>query len=282
MKTPLIFSLIILSLSFWGCKNNSGIENKTHSADVIIYGGTAAAVTAAVQVVKMGKTVIMVSPDKHLGGLTSSGLGFTDTGDKSVIGGLAREFYQGIYNYYQKEENWKWQKKEDYGNKGQGTPAMDGENRTMWIFEPSIAEKVFQDFVKVNKIIVIYDEWLDRENGVEIEHGKILSIKTLSGQKYIGKVFIDATYEGDLMATAGIAYHVGREAQSVYDENLNGVQLGRFYSHHFGNRKISPYVIPGDPSSGVLARISTNDPGKLGEGDTRIQAYCFRTCLTKN
>ncbi len=274
--------LLIAILSLFGCQNNSKIDKNINTADVIVYGGTAAAVSTAVQLTRMGKSVLVVSPDKHLGGLTSSGLGFTDTGDKRVIGGIAREFYQGIYNYYQEEESWKWQEKEEYGNKGQGTPAIDGENKTMWIFEPSIAEKVFKDFVKENNIEVIYDECLDRKNGVEIEDVEILSFTTLSGQKYTGKIFIDATYEGDLMAAAGVSYHVGREAYTVYNEDLNGVQLDRFYGHYFGDRKISPYVITGDSSSGLLARISSEDPGKLGDGDHRIQAYCFRTCLTKN
>ena len=102
--------------------------------DVVIYGGTCAAVTAAVQVKQMGKSVIIVSPDKHLGGLSSGGLGFTDTGNKAVIGGLSRHFYHRIYQHYQKPESWVQQKKDDYGNKGQGTPAMDGNERTMWIF----------------------------------------------------------------------------------------------------------------------------------------------------
>ena len=129
-------------------------ENKeqNYDADVIVYGGTSAAITAAVQVKKMGKTVIVVSPDKHLGGLSAGGLGFTDTGNKSVIGGLAREFYHRVYMHYDTPEAWKWQKKSEYGNKGQGTPAMDGTNKTMWIFEPHVAEKVFEDFVKENDL----------------------------------------------------------------------------------------------------------------------------------
>ena len=100
---------------------------------------------AAVQVTKMGKTVVIVSPDKHLGGLSSGGLGLTDTGDKSVIGGLSREFYQSVCQHYSTPAAWKWQKREEYGNKGQGTPAMDGEHRTMWIFEPHVAEQVFEE-----------------------------------------------------------------------------------------------------------------------------------------
>lgn len=273
--------VLLIGLLFFGCNDQSEL-NSTMSADVIIYGGTSSAITTAVQVVKMGKSVIIVSPDKHLGGLTSSGLGFTDTGDKSVIGGLSREFYHRLYNYYQKPEAWQWQKMEEYGNKGQGTPAIDGENRTMWIFEPHVAEKVFEDFVKDYNIKVIRDEWLDRENGVEIKNGKIASITTLSNKTYVGKVFIDATYEGDLMATAGVSYHVGREANSVYGEKWNGVQIGVYFGHHFGDRNISPYVVPDDPSSGLLPRISNEAPGKKGEGDNRVQAYCFRTCLTKN
>lgn len=277
-----IIWLFFVFLLFWGCKNHSNNTEKTFSADVIIYGGTSAAITTAVQIVKMGKSVIIVTPDKHLGGLSSSGLGFTDTGNKSVIGGLSREFYHRIYQYYQDPETWKWQKKEEYGNRGQGTPAIDGENKTMWIFEPNIAEKVFEDFVSEYKIKVHRDKWLDRENGVKKENGKIVSIRTLSDQTYVGKVFIDVTYEGDLLASAGVSYHVGREASDIYEEKWNGAQFGILHhKHHFGNMKISPYEIPGDTTSSILPRISTESPGNRGEGDKKVQAYCFRLCLTR-
>ncbi len=251
--------------------------------DVVIYGGTCAAITSAVQVKKMGKSVIIVSPDKHLGGLSSGGLGFTDTGNKAVIGGLARDFYHRIYMHYQKPEAWVQQQKDQYGNKGQGTPAMDGENRTMWIFEPHAAEQVFEDYVKEFAIEVVRDEWLDRAKGVTQEGGKIIAITTLSGKTYVGKMFIDATYEGDLMAAAGVDYHVGREANSVYGEEHNGIQVGVLHHrHHFGAVKepISPYKVPGDSKSGVLPRVSAEDPGIKGEGDKRVQAYCFRSCYT--
>lgn len=251
--------------------------------DVVIYGGTCAAVTAAVQVKQMGGSVIIVSPDKHLGGLSSGGLGFTDTGNKAVIGGLARDFYHRIWKHYQKQDAWTWQKQSEYGNKGQGTPAMDGENRTMWIFEPHAAEQVFEDYVREFGIEVMRDEWLDRDKGVKKDAGRITSITTLSGKTYSGSMFIDATYEGDLMAAAGCDYHVGREANSVYGEEHNGVQVGVLHHrHHFGavNEKISAYKVPGDPKSGVLPRISTEFVGKFGEGDKRVQAYCFRSCYT--
>lgn len=251
--------------------------------DVVVYGGTSAGVMAAVQAKAMGKRVVLVGPDRHLGGLTSGGLGWTDTGDKSVIGGLARDFYHRVWKHYEGAEGWRWQKKTEYGNKGQGTPAIDGAQRTMWIFEPSAAEKVFDDIVREREVSVVRDEWLDRANGVAKKGARITAITMLSGNTYTARMFIDATYEGDLMAAAGVSYHVGREANRVYDEQHNGVQTGVLHHrHHFGvlAQKVSPYVMPGDPQSGVLPRISTAPPGVFGEGDTRVQAYCYRMCLT--
>jgi hypothetical protein len=253
------------------------------NADLVIYGGNDSGGSAAVQAKKLGKSVIVVGPDKHLGGLSAGGLGFTDTGNKAVIGGLSRDFYHRIWKEYQKPESWRWQKQSEYGNKGQGTPAMDGENRTMWIFEPHIAERVFEDYVKEFQIPVHRDEWLDRARGVKKAGARITSITMLSGKTYAGKMFMDATYEGDLLAAAGVDYHVGREANSVYGEQWNGVQVGVLHHrHHFGvlKTKISPYVIPGDPKSGVLPRISTAPPGEYGSGDKRVQAYCYRYCVT--
>jgi hypothetical protein len=251
--------------------------------DIVVYGGTSGGVIAAVQAKKMGKMVIIVCPDKHLGGLSSGGLGFTDTGEKAVIGGLSREFYHRVWQHYQKPEAWRWQKREEYGNKGQGTPAIDGAERTMWIFEPHVAEQVFEDFIKEYEIPVHRGEWLDRAKGVKKNGNRITAITMLSGKTYEGKMFIDATYEGDLMAAAGVEYHVGREAKNQYDEQWNGVQTGVLHhGHHFGavKEKISPYVVPGDPSSGVLPRISTKPPGEYGAADKGVQAYCFRMCLT--
>ena len=251
--------------------------------DVVVYGGTSAAVTAAVQARRMGKTVVVVSPDQHLGGLSSGGLGFTDTGDKSVIGGLSREFYQRIWARYDKPEAWKWQKREEYGNKGQGTPAIDGAQRTMWIFEPHAAEQVFEDLIREHGIEVQRGEWLDRKGGVRKNGALLVAITTLSGRTYAGRMFVDATYEGDLMAAAGVNYAVGREAQSTYGEKWNGIQTGVLHHrHHFGvlSAKISPYVVPDDPKSGLLPRISAQPPGTYGQADKRIQAYCYRLCLT--
>jgi len=251
--------------------------------DVVVYGGTSAGVIAAVQAKRLGKSVVMVCPDRHLGGLSSGGLGFTDTGNKAVIGGLAREFYHRVWKHYEQAGAWTWQRKEEYGNKGQGTPAIDGAQRTMWIFEPHVAEKVFEEFIREYQIPVHRDAWLDRAQGVKKAGQGIVSITTLDGRTWVGRMFVDATYEGDLLAAAGVDYHVGREARSVYDEQWNGVQTGVLHHrHHFGamSRRISPYVVPDDPASGVLPRISTAAPGVYGEGDRKVQAYCYRLCLT--
>jgi hypothetical protein len=251
--------------------------------DLVVYGGNSAGVIAAVQAKKMGRTVVIVGPDKHLGGLSSGGLGFTDTGNKGVIGGLARDFYHRVWKAYQEPAAWKWQQASEYGNKGQGTPAIDGNQRTMWIFEPHIAEEIFEAYVRENDIPVIRDEWLERKSGVVREGGRIRQIKMISGKTFDGKMFIDATYEGDLMAAAGVDYHVGREANSIYDEKKNGVQVGVLHhGHHFGvlKDKVSPYKIPGEPSSGLLPRISAAPPGEYGAGDKRVQAYCYRFCAT--
>jgi len=242
--------LVIVLLSCLLCFTQARAQSPVE-ADVVIYGGTSAAVTAAVQVKKMNRSVLIVSPDKHLGGLSSGGLGFTDTGNKSVIGGLAREFYHRIYLHYQQPAAWNWQPQSEYGNKGQGTPAMDGTERTMWIFEPHVAEQVFEDFVKENNIKVYRDEWLDRDKGITKKGQQIIAIKTLSGKTFRGKMFIDATYEGDLMAAAKVSYRVGREANSEFNETWNGVQTGVFHHGHYFKKPISAYKVPGDASSGL-------------------------------
>lgn len=249
--------------------------------DIVVYGGTSAGVAAAVQAARMGKTVVIVCPDKHLGGLSSGGLGFTDTGNKAVIGGIAREFYHRIWQHYQRSEAWRWQSRESYGNKGQGTPAIDGTQRTMWIFEPHVAEAAFEGLIRERGIEVHRERWLDRAGGVRKENGRILSIRMLDGSAYDGKMFIDATYEGDLMAAAGVSHHVGRESNSVYGERWNGVQKEARHHGHYFKQPIDPYVKPGDPKSGLLPRISGEPPGENGQGDKRVQAYCYRMCLTR-
>lgn len=270
-------TLLIVLLLIWGIFPQIYAQER---ADLIIYGGTSAAVTAAVQAKVMGLSVVIVCPDRHLGGLTSSGLGWTDAGRTEAVGGLAREFYHRIYQHYLKPESWIWQKRDGFSNQGQGTAAIKDDDQTMWVFEPHVAEAVFNEWIAENSIQVFRDEWLDRANGVIVQNDRIVSLKMLSGRKFTGKMFIDATYEGDLMAAAGVSYHVGREAGRVYGETWNGVQVGVLHHGHFFKSPISPYIIAGDPSSGLLPRISAEPPGIKGDGDKRVQAYCYRLCLS--
>lgn len=254
-----------------------------HEADIVVYGDTSAAVTSAVQAARMGRSVIVVAPSKHLGGMTSGGLGWTDSGNTKAVGGLAREFYKRVYQEYAKPGAWKSEPRSAYENKGQGTRAMDDDEGIMWVFEPHVAEAVFDAWIAELDIPVHRDAWLDRDEGVAIEDGRIVSIATLDGGTYRGKAFIDATYEGDLMAAAGVSYRVGREANAEFGEEWNGVQTGVLHHrHHFADMAMSPYVVPGDPSSGVLPRISTEHPGEKGAADKKIQAYCYRMCLTNH
>jgi len=263
-----------------GCQS---VDPQSRTADIVIYGGTSAGVVAAVQAARMGKSVVLVSPDKHLGGLSSGGLGYTDSGNTKAVGGMAREFYQRVYRYYGAPEAWRWQKLSEFRNEGQSSRSRMDSEQAMWTFEPHVAEAIFNAWLAENKVPVCRNEWLDRKNGVIKKDGRIVSISTLSGKTFSAKVFIDATYEGDLMAAAGVSYSVGREANSVYGERWNGVQIEAIrHHHHYFMSPVSPYRVPGDPSSGVLPYVSTEPPGKTGDGDRRVQAYCFRTCLTSN
>ena len=280
MTIPKILTTGLLCCLLFCCRTVVDNEN-LHQADVIVYGGTSSAVMAAVQAQRMGRSVLMVSPDRHLGGMTASGLGFTDTGNKEVIGGLALEFYRRLYRHYQQDSAWKWQKREEFGNRGQNNVAMDPEAASMWIFEPHVAEMTFENLVKEYGIEIHRNEWLDRSpGGVVVENGKIRSFSTLSGSRYQGLMYIDATYEGDLMAAAGVRYTVGREPGALYGEQWNGVQTGVHHHLHYFMSEVDPYVVPGDPSSGLLPEVSADPPGEKGSGDHKVQAYCFRLCMT--
>ncbi len=242
--------------------------------DVVVYGGTSAGVTAAVEAARLKKRVLLAAPSGHLGGLTSSGLGATDVGKSKAVGGLAREFYRRIRRWYDRKEAWTRERREDFHD-WRMPPGGD----VAWTFEPHVAERVFEDLVREAGVRVLYRERLDLEKGVVKEGTRIRALVMESGKVVRGRIFIDASYEGDLMALAGVGYAVGRESNSLYGETLNGVQPGRAEFHQFAV-KVDPYVKKGDPSSGLLPGIHAGGPGKRGSGDRRIQAYCFRICAT--
>ena len=246
--------------------------------DLVIYGSSPAAIAAAVQAGRMGKSAVVVSPETRIGGLTTGGLGQTDIGNKSAFGGIALEFYRDVSRHYADRANWTRQTPESYFPDGQcaGSKGKD----SMWTFEPSAALKILEGWEKRDKMDIRRGERLDREHGVEKKDGRIVAIRTLAGKTYRGKVFVDATYEGDLMAAAGVSYAIGREANSVYGETLNGNQPAQAKFHQL-NQGADPYVVPGDSKSGLLPGIEPYDPAaRPGDGDRRVQAYCFRMCLT--
>ncbi|RYU96074.1 FAD-dependent oxidoreductase [Emticicia agri] len=221
------------------------------SVDVCVYGGTSSGVIAAYTAKKYGKTVLLIEPTKRLGGLTSGGLGQTDIGNKYAITGISRDFYRRIGKHYGRFEQ--------------------------WTFEPSVAEKIFQQYMNEANVAVLYEHRLKQaeKRGGKIE--KILVENGKSSQWIKAKVFIDATYEGDLMAKAGVSYTIGREANSVYNETWNGVQL--LDKHQFPDG-VDPYKEVGNPASGLLWGISNEKLAATGSGDKKVQTYNFRLCLT--
>ena len=257
------------------CTNKSTDDEPQY--DVVIYGGTSGGIAAAIQCSRMGKSVVLIEPSQRIGGLTTGGLGQTDIGNKAVIGGISREFYQNIREHYEDTSNWKWQPREEYRDGGQ-TRTEEGED-AMWTFEPSAALEVYKDMIAAEDIKLVQGERLNRASGVAKDGNIITQITMENGTVYNGRMFIDATYEGDLMAAAGVAYFVGREANTVYGETYSGVQL--LEGHQFPEG-VDPYVKPGDPASGLLWGVSDNQPAENGSGDDLVQAYNFRICLTND
>ncbi len=271
LRTPVLAALLLLT-----CRSVAQTQTPTPTYDtvydVVVYGCTSAGIAAAIQTKRMGKEAAMVCPETHLGGLTAGGLGWTDSGRKEAIGGFAREFYQRIKAHYDQPDAWVYQRPEEYDRY---VPEEDA----VWVFEPHVAEEAFEQLIREAGVPVFRDRWLDRAAGVRKEGTKVAAITALSGETYRGRVFIDATYEGDFMAAAGVSYTVGREGNDVYGETMNGVQKQWAVSHQF-DYPVCAYVVRGDPTSGLLPRVHDGDPGVDGQGDHRVQAYNFRMCLT--
>ncbi len=248
------------------------------SYDVVVYGGTSGGVVAAVQVARAGKSVVLVSPVKHVGGLTISGLGWTDMGESSILGGISREFYHEVYLHYQKESSWDIQDRASFGNKGQGGPAFNEKTEIGSVFEPKVAEGIFMKFLKEAKVTVVTGR-LDLKNGVKMDGRRIAAIRTEGGDVFLGKVFIDASYEGDLLPGAKVSFALGREANAQYGETVNGTQTGHATKNQLGDG-IDPYVVKGDAKSGLLPGVEMPDGKPDGSADERLQAYCYRMVLT--
>lgn len=278
MKKVSILLVIVLSIA--SVYNVRGQSIKKY--DVVIYGGTSAGVMAAISAAKMGESVVLLCPQKHVGGITTSGLGWTDKPYKeeenNLIGGLTRDFYSQIYNYYENNNAWQEGTRDEYVNKIANTShkVADG---LMWTFEPHVAEDIFDAFLKNAHVTVLLNTKLNRKSGVNIVKGHINSITMLNGDQFRGKVFIDATYTGDLMAAAGVSFTIGRESNCKYGETLNGIETALARSHQFP-RGVSPYRKENDPSSGLLPNIRPNQGGADGSGDNKVQSFNYRLCLT--
>jgi hypothetical protein len=271
-------AMLISAVTFSGLSCGAG-----RKADIVVYGGTSAGIAAAIQASRMGKSVIVLEPGTHVGGLTTGGLSWTDIGNKAVIGGIAREFYQRIKKKYEDPKIWTSETRDEYFERRRGPNAKNED--AMWTFEPKVASEVYREMMAEAGVKVVTNARLNLAagKGVVKQDGRIAAIVLEDGSKYEGRVFIDATYEGDLMAKAGVSYTIGRESNSKYDETWNGSQAAHVHGHQFPDgANVDPYVIPGKPESGLLPIIDPTGPGEEGSGDNRIQAYCFRMCLTSD
>ena len=245
------------------------------AADVVVYGATAAGLAAAIQAARMGRDVIVVEASGHVGGMTTGGLSSSDVGKAWSIGGLASEFYARVGRAYGPSE------RQAFGADGR-----------VFHFEPKVAQGVFDAWLREAGVELITNEPLDLAGGLVVKDGRIESIRSESGQVFRGRIFIDASFEGDVMAKAGVSYTVGREPESQYGESLAGLRLGdRTPRPHYtqGDKDhfttaVDPYVKPGDPASGLLPWVKEVDVTTFvnGVGDKGLQAYNYRLCVTED
>jgi hypothetical protein len=226
----------------------------TRDFDVVVYGGTAGGVIAAVSSAREGLKTALLEPTNHLGGMVSGGLGFTDYGKKEVIGGYALEFYYRVGRHYEMSR---------FGNE------------VSWLHEPHVAEDIFRQMLTEAKVTVLERHRLREKTGVRKEGTQVREITMEDGSSFTARIFMDTTYEGDLMAQAGISYTWGRESSSQYGESLGGVR-DRTPLHQF-LVNVSPY----DDQHNLLPEVSTEKPAPPGSADKKVQAYNFRMCLSE-
>lgn len=269
MKKRVLPSLF-LSLLLTGSPINAGA---TSSADVVFYGATAAGVMGAIQAHRSGLKTVLISPTERVGGMTTGGLGATDFGSKTSVSGLAKEFYQRIYETYLEPSRWVHETRDEFIARHPDTVSED--LKMQWFFEPKVALEVLEKMLAETGVEVWKGVDL-AEGGVLKSGNNITGLRLSDGRELQGKMFVDTSYEGDLMAAAGVPYVTGREANSEFNEDLNGIRV----NDRKKTGSISPFIVPNDPSSGLLPLIEEKRPGADGEGDHRVQAYNYRMCLT--
>jgi hypothetical protein len=222
------------------------------SYDVVVYGATASGVAAAVAAARHGARVALVEPGRHLGGMVSGGLGHTDTGKIETIGGIALELFKRVGRQYNQA--------------------------VAWDFEPHVAEDVFKAMAGEAGVKVVYDTRLREHGAVQRKNDRITGITMGNGDVFSGQVFIDASYEGDLMAQCGVTFTWGREGRDQYDESFAGARDGHEYAGHWFKVPVSAY----DSRHKLLPNIHQGARGKAGAADRKVQAYNFRLCMTKD
>lgn len=246
--------------------------------DIIVYGETPSGVLAAVQAGRMGKRVALLSNTEHVGGVMTAGLTATDMNRYKAVGGLAREVFQRIYKHYLHPDSWKNQTRDTFFEMSKKR-TYTGKNDSLsmqWVYESHVLEGIFNDLLKEAGVAVFLNQKLNREKGLVRDNNRIVSMETVDGRVYHAQMFIDATYEGDLMAAAGVSYTIGREANSQYGETRNGYKLfGKPF--HF-----DPYKEEGNPESGLLPYIELPNNRVEGSADNKVQAYTYRVTLTND
>ncbi|MFV0445604.1 MAG: FAD-dependent oxidoreductase [Planctomycetaceae bacterium] len=254
--------------------------------DLCVYGGTSGGVTAAVQGARMGKRVVLAEPGQHLGGMTSGGLAAVDIGDPRSIGGITREYFTRLVTTYGKQLQW------DRPFQGGSGPATGG----AYSIEPHVAEEVFEAMVAESGVIVLRQA---RLQSLQMDGPRIQSLLLDDDRTIQARVYIDTTYEGDLLPAAGVSYTLQREGNTKYGEQYNGIYYTEKYrprTEHLmpaSNGRVrggqgvwdrdfplDPYVNKGDPSSGLLPLVAAGNPGVQGEPAPGVMAYCYRLCLT--
>lgn len=247
MKRTAVLPALILLLTAGGC-------TRTLEYDICVYGGTSSGVIAAYSAAMQGKTVVVVEPGHRAGGLSSGGLGQTDIGNKQAVEGLSLDFYRRVGQHYGELEK--------------------------WIFEPKVALDIFNGYIERGGVDMLYGHRIlsADKHGTRIESIRLQDTGKPLGRTVVrAKQYIDSSYEGDLMARAGVSYVVGREGNDLYGETWNGVHMRP--THQFPDG-VDPYVIKGDSTSGLLWGISDGTLAPEGSGDGKVQAYNFRICLT--
>lgn len=256
-------------------------------SDVCVYGGTSGGVAAAVQAARMGKSVVIAEPGRHLGGMTSGGLSAVDIGDPRSVGGIAREYFTKLAATVGVTLAWD----KAFKNAG-GGPATGG----AYAIEPHKAEQVFNDMAREAGVKVHFGA---RLASVKKDGARIIEIVAEDGTVFRAQMFLDTTYEGDLMAKAGVSHTLMREGNAKYGETYNGIHYTDKYLPRTTHEKpgphgrvpdgqgvwdrdfpLDPYVVKGDPKSGLLPLINSGEPGTQGEPAPGVQAYCYRLCLT--